>query len=231
MKDLLSIKVTSEKLYRRKILIRVASLIILALLLLTTTVYSFVYIVNKSGNFTIDLDPNLRMGNLLMSPYEDFRETEVFITVKALPYMDNISEKWLPDDIDDNEGESSGSNYIAYTFFIKNNGEETISYNRIINILAIIRNVDEAVRVGIYFNGEKTVYAKVNKETKKPEPNTEPFVSNTKILNDIRTDFEPNEVDKYTIVIWLEGDDPECINDILGGEMKMSMVIQQEMKK
>ena len=28
---------------------------------------------------------------------------------------------------------------------------------------------------------------------------------------------------KYTVVIWLEGDDPECVDDILGGEVKLSM--------
>ena len=31
----------------------------------------------------------------------------------------------------------------------------------------------------------------------------------------------PGEVDKYTVVIWLEGEDPECVNDILGGTIEM----------
>ena len=34
--------------------------------------------------------------------------------------------------------------------------------------------------------------------------------------------------DKVTVVIWLEGDDPECVNAILGGEMKMHMDIYEE---
>jgi hypothetical protein len=37
-----------------------------------------------------------------------------------------------------------------------------------------------------------------------------------------------DQIDKITIVIWLEGDDPECVNAILGGEMKMHMEITEE---
>ena len=38
------------------------------------------------------------------------------------------------------------------------------------------------------------------------------------------------EVDKYTVVIWLEGNDPECINDIIGGELKMQMNLGENTK-
>ena len=43
-----------------------------------------------------------------------------------------------------------------------------------------------------------------------------------------RTDFKPGDVDKITIFIWLEGDDPECVDNILGGEIKMHMEIAEE---
>ena len=34
-------------------------------------------------------------------------------------------------------------------------------------------------------------------------------------------DLKPGDVDKYTIVTWIEGNDPECIDDIMGGFVKM----------
>ena len=40
----------------------------------------------------------------------------------------------------------------------------------------------------------------------------------------------PGDIDKFTIVIWLEGDDPDCIDNILGGEIKMHMEIREEYK-
>ena len=37
--------------------------------------------------------------------------------------------------------------------------------------------------------------------------------------------------DKFTVVIWLEGDDPDCVDSILGGEIKMHMEIREEHKE
>ena len=31
------------------------------------------------------------------------------------------------------------------------------------------------------------------------------------------------EVHKYTVVIWLEGDDPECTDDLIGGHLGLQM--------
>ena len=228
MKDRLVVKMTAKAVYRKKIMMRISLMAVAILLLFVTTVYGIVYIVNKTGNFTISLDPNLKAtSKIVMSPHSDFKSTYITLSANALKYMDNISETWLPDNLIDAEGEHSGDNYIAYTFFIKNEGSETINYNALINIQSVIKRVDEAVRVAIYFNNTKTVYAKVSEKTKLPEPNTIPFLSNTKVMSYIRDKFEVGSVDKYTVVIWLEGDDPECIDDILGGEMKMLMLIQE----
>ena len=35
-------------------------------------------------------------------------------------------------------------------------------------------------------------------------------------------------IDKFTIVIYLEGEDPDCLNNIIGGEIKMRMDIREE---
>jgi hypothetical protein len=42
----------------------------------------------------------------------------------------------------------------------------------------------------------------------------------------VRSDFQVGEVDRYTVVIWLEGEDPECVNEIMGGEAKFSMAFE-----
>ena len=38
-----------------------------------------------------------------------------------------------------------------------------------------------------------------------------------------REKFEPKAKDKYTIVIWLEGNDPDCLDNIIGGTIKLGM--------
>lgn len=40
--------------------------------------------------------------------------------------------------------------------------------------------------------------------------------------------FQVDSEDKYTIVIWVEGDDPDCIDELIGGEIKMNMRLTEE---
>mgnify|MGYP001143410579 CR=1 FL=1 len=91
----------------------------------------------------------------------------------------------------------------------------------------VIRDADEAVRIMVFRNGEKKIYAKRNSNGE-PEPDTIPFYSDQYVYIEPRENFYPNDVDRYTIVVWVEGDDPDCINDIIGGEMKMHLEINEE---
>lgn len=52
---------------------------------------------------------------------------------------------------------------------------------------------------------------------------TVPWEKDSRICSGSRKDIKDNEVDKYTVVIWLEGDDPDCTDDILGGHVELNM--------
>jgi hypothetical protein len=165
--------------------------------------------------------------------YESLNDRSSVIKLSAdkLAFMDNISIKWLPTDINKAEGGNhNGDNYIAYTFYLENKGAENINYWYSVIADDVIKNVDEAVRIMIFVNDDKKVFAKVNSVTKKAEPETEAFKNEKDgtIVMEKREGMEPNKIDKITVVIWLEGDDPECVNSILGGEMKMHMTIVEE---
>ncbi len=223
------IKVKAEKIYRGKLLSRVIKMGLLILLLFFSLLYLVLYVVNSNGYFTIKLDKNLKAErHILLSSDSEFSAETVEIKVKGLEYMDNITESWIPmDEVIKKEGDNSGDNYIAYTYFIKNDGEQKTDYKSKIVIESVIKNVDDAVRIAVFTNGEKKVYAKKAKNGKE-EPNTIAFLSNHLIMEQERNGLEPGQIDRYTILVWLEGKDPECIDDIIGGEMKMSMVITEK---
>ncbi len=223
------IKVKAEKIYRGKLLSRVIKMGLLILLLFFSLLYLVLYVVNSNGYFTIKLDKNLKAErHILLSSDSEFSAETVEIKVKGLEYMDNITESWIPmDEVIKKEGDNSGDNYIAYTYFIKNDGEQKTDYKSKIVVESVIKNVDDAVRVAVFTNGEKKVYAKKAKNGKE-EPNTIVFLSNHLIMEQERNGLEPGQIDRYTILVWLEGKDPECIDDIIGGEMKMSMVITEK---
>ena len=224
-----TVKVTAEKVYRRKLFTRIVKMALLILLLFFSVLYLILYVVNSNGYFTIKLDKNLKSErHILLSSDSEFSAETVEIKVKGLEYMDNITEGWIPfDELISKEGDHSDDNYIAYTFFVKNDGNENVDYKSKIVIESVIKNVDEAVRVALYTNGEKKVYAKKAKDGN-AEPNTISFLSNRLVMQQDRDNIKPGEIDRYTVIVWLEGKDPECIDDIIGGEMKMAMVITEK---
>lgn len=224
-KDMLYVNYTADKVYKREVLTKILIIFLTITLLFLSGVYGALYIANETGNFTIALDKQLKnKKQIYVSNYEDFHEIADVLKAERLKNMTNISEKWLPSDIENYEGAHNGDNYLAYTFFVKNGGESVSEYETRMIVTAVMQNVDEAVRVAIYYNGEKTVYAKPSKSGE-PENGAVSFISNRIVMNNAVEDLQPGQIDKYTVVIWLEGDDPECIDDILGGEMKLEMNI------
>ena len=225
-----TVKVTADKIKKRNKITRNLKLILLGLFLLLIIIYFVLSIVFEGANFTISLDPEFT-NEKGITLYNDIEQKKAVkkLYVESEGFMDNISIDWLPEDLGDNAGGShNGDNYIAYTFYIENQGEETLNYWYEISIVDVIKNVDEAIRIIVYHNNERTVYAKVNGDTKEAEKNTEKFYSEKIAVLESRSDFKPNDIDKFTVVFFLEGDDPDCIDTLIGGEIKMRMDIYEE---
>lgn len=56
------------------------------------------------------------------------------------------------------------------------------------------------------------------------------FASSAVVESGIITSFKPNDVHKFTVVIWLEGDDPQCTNDLIGGHLGMDFYMEMPTK-
>ena len=224
------VKVTAKGLQRRKKRDKVAKITLVVIIVVLTFAYFILGIIYNGGRFTITLDPQFSTESGIVLYDNLQRKNKVNrLYAKNIDFMDNISIMWLPDNIDNaGDGPHNGDNYIAYTFYLENTGPETIHYWLECYIDDVIRNVDEAVRVMLFLNGEKVVYAKKNSLTNQPEKDTEPFYSDDLAILRQRTDFKHGDVDKYTIVIWLEGDDPDCVDALIGGEIKMHLDITEE---
>lgn len=52
---------------------------------------------------------------------------------------------------------------------------------------------------------------------------TYPWKSKKQVCFGTREKIKNNEVDKYTVVIWLEGDDGDCTDELLGGHVEFNM--------
>lgn len=230
MKRDYSIGVEASKIYKQKLLVKITNITFSLLLLIFSLIFFLVYIVNSNGNFVVKLDQAAYNNkNIFLSEDGSYENMKIELKAKALDSMDNISINWIKKDVNkEATGSHNGDNYMAYTFYVVNGGTQTVNYWYQIDILDVIKRADEAIRVMVFRNDEKLIYAKKNSKTNAPEPNTLEFHSDSiALLNQVK-DFKPEQKDKYTIVIWLEGDDPECVDDIIGGAVKLQMNISEE---
>lgn len=225
-----TVKVTAKSLEKRKKRLKYTRRIVIALFILLLLIFFVLMVVYKGGSFTVTLDPNFSLDSgLVMYESIDTKDIKNRLYAKDIEFMDNISVNWLPSNINnESDGAHNGENYIAYTFYLENQGTEIINYWYQVNILDVIKNVDEAIRVMIYRNDERIIYAKKNSLTGLEEVGTVPFYNDDMAVLEQRKSFRPGDVDKFTIVIYLEGDDPDCVDAIIGGEIKMNMEITEE---
>ncbi len=219
-----TVKRTGKQVMRLQMMLRITAVIVAAVFLFVLLLYLFSLFSTQAGRFTVRTTDGRR--GLILSETADFEFWSAILEADPVESMDNITYEWMPTDLTETDGSHNGDNYLCYTFYVKNTGQEDIDYQATIDIEWMKLAVDEAVRVQLYRNEESTVYAKMGKDGKPevdPMFETTPFTDAVTITDYIREDFVVDEVDKYTVVVWLEGNDPECIDDILGGELKMSM--------
>jgi len=50
-----------------------------------------------------------------------------------------------------------------------------------------------------------------------------PFLDTATVATGIQREVAPGEVHKYTIVVWLEGDDPDCTDELIGSHLGLGM--------
>lgn len=134
------------------------------------------------------------------------------------------------------KGEVTSLNYLKYTFFITNTGNTSATYDFSLNFLDNEdgSNVDnqaikDIMRVKLYSNTDSdshnaTIYANKGKNVKvvDGQETFNEYVSDTNkqlctnfadedtVLKFKYENFKPDEQIRYTVLIWLEGSDPEC---------------------
>ena len=205
----------------------------------------------QSGEFVIRVD-HAGEKRLVLCDTPDFYEEYLTLTGTAIIEADNISIFDISSHVAEIDGDHNGQDYVAYTFYVKNVGYDPITYNYSLNIRRATKGIENASWVLFYQNGEQEILAMESKDggaesqssdwqfpfeeaVKDPDQytyneqtgiytlTTHPFETDKIVTSGVREEIQPQEIDKYTVVIWLEGEDPECINDILGGSIEMIM--------
>lgn len=186
--------------------------------------YIAVSLYSKFGSLTISINKfESTQYSLTLSETRDFKELSATIAAKEVPDITNISGADLPADLDSIDGQHNGKNYFAYTFYLLNNGENTLSYEYQMLLSNVTNDVDKAIRIRLYVDGTPTTYARTRSDGTGPEPDTTEFRTTSVVMNDFKADFKPGNFTKFTVVIWIEGEDPDCTDELIGGDLKCEM--------
>lgn len=201
---------------------------LLALLLALVVLFIAAFSQEKMGNFTINLNrlEMFRKGIAIDSD-PNFSAPTARLIAETVEDATNISIEDIPLDVDDIDGSHNGENYMAFTYYVRNAGKEDVSYLATITLDSCSKGAEEAVRVAVWRNGKRVVYA-MPSATGEPEEDCTNFESPSLVCSFREDDFLVGYVDKYTIVIWMEGDDPECVDKIVGGSVQFTMRIDAD---
>lgn len=225
IRDVLELRRTAKETKRYVVLMRVLALLVIILVAIIAVTYAISYFYDKFGSFTVKINKYdmVRQG-LALSETPDYDIANARLDADIVEDMTNISGEDLPENIDMINGSHNGESYIAYTFYLINAGDSTLTYTGEMTIENVTKDVDEAIRIAVYENGERTIYGKTKSDgTGKESDCDSEFTSSTVVMTTGHEKFEPKAKDKYTIVIWLEGNDPDCLDNIIGGTLKLSM--------
>jgi hypothetical protein len=179
-------------------------LFLLAAALLVAIIFIMAFFQERAGNFTINLDRlELYRKGISISADGNFTVPTARLTARVVEDATNITITDLPANLDDIDGDHNGLNYMAYTYYVRNAGKEDVSYIARLQIDSASKGAEYAARVAVWHNGERTLYAEPALDGT-PEEGCVNFESRYVVFTQTEEDFLVGNVNKYTIVIWLE---------------------------
>jgi len=229
-------KLNNERRMRKLVAITLASISSAFLL-----VFGIAALREFTGSFTINLNYNDSQGGF--SLYDNLLFNDATTRLSAEPLKNHMTNITLTDldleAIDSLDGSNHGaanlseSAYFAYTFYIKNTSPEPGRYETRINLADAAKGADEAARIIIIEDtltygtpdNERvsTVYGKEKNGGGLDVFCDKSFLANRGCIIYFEKELLPGQSHKYTIIMYLEGEDPECTDDIKGGMLKLDM--------
>lgn len=161
-------------------------------------------------------------------------EQNTYSNLPTFEQLDNSETNYLFGANYDLSGEFSSLMFFKYTFYLKNEMASSLKYKWLLkceeygkdsSLLSVIRIMvfdnsnEEEHQYSVYANASRTSHLGEDGQTNNDELISTPehgyarqFESNDTLISNVVENFDSGEVKKYTVVIWIEGEDPECVN-------------------
>lgn len=220
-------------------------------------------VMEMRGHFTINLSDGMFKEGFSLSETIGFENPTMRLFAEPAVDVPAFSISDIKEDADLIDGQHNEDQYFAYTFYVRNEGDNTVDYTWELCLNAESKDLSSALWVMVFEDGQMKFYAEARADgTPEALPGVEDntrgyleapmsdfavrpdqqyqliegtednpryrvipynFQSEDVITSDTRLKVKPMEVHKYTVVIWLEGDDPDCTNALIGGHAGVDM--------
>ena len=219
-----ALRVTAKEIRNFKVRRKIFLSLLAAVVTLTSLLYIASALHRNMGRLSVGIakDDMARYG-MTLSETRDMKHCTSRLNAEINERITNISRNDLPDNLSMIDGQHNGEDYIAYTFYLEHRGDTVMDVDYEVTIGNVSLGLDEAMRVRLYIEDEYVEYAKTRNDGTGPEPYTTEFYSVGVVTMGTLTDYNPGDKTKFTIVIWLEGDDPECVDRVIDGMAKVEM--------
>ncbi len=227
----LSTVTAAKKLTKRNRIFTIGILIsgILSAVLGVVTFYG-----QQAGNFVMNVDYEAYNRGIVIADNRTMADAGPQLISGSVEDAKDVTYRWL--DIQ-SAVETDGNfydpdlTYMAYTFYLQNAGTEVTDVIYSMRITDVYKNLDEAIRVILIDDGIETIYQKQDEADEfgvlptypVSMPDAEMFLDDDTVFRNVVESFGPNEIRKFTVIVWLEGEDPDTNDDILGGLIKFRM--------
>jgi len=210
----------------------------LSLLFSVSGVLSLIFVLitfygQQAGNFVMSVDYDSYKRGIVLSNTETLNNPQPRLMTNPVYGARDMTYSWLKlEEVTQTEGNYTDPDYdyVAYTFYLTNNGFETVDIVYHIRIIDTYKAMDSAIRVLVIEDGVETIYQKPDTPQGSvpisytlPLQMTEKFLSDTIIMRKRIMNFQPQTVIKFSVVVWIEGLDPDTTDDIIGGMIKLQM--------
>lgn len=208
--------------------------------------FFYAFLANMVGFFRVTLSNELLTQGFLLSYDKAFSDPAPYLDTGRMQEVNAINIQDIQEQIAGLDGPLALDNLTACSFYVKNNSNATQSFKWSLNRNRSTRGVDRACWIAFFEEDEAGIYSMANTQDptlperqegllltpfraslKNPQYTLEeddswslealPFEDERIICRGSDASFAPGEVKRFTVIIWVEGTDPDAVESMLGG--------------
>ena len=214
------------------------SILLVIFLIMSGIIALITFYGQNVGCFSIRMSEEALRQNIYVSTDPTFETYSPRLIVDSVSEANNTTYKIINTKYVKNHNGmyvSQSKGYVGYTFYLKNMGNEAVNISSSLEIAESTKDAHKAVWLW-YFFGEDDIDGTIYQAKDELPPaesgwpgyeqdyrERKEFESDTTVFKKNEMNLLPGSVQKVSVIIWFEGEDPDCTDKVVGGQLKFNL--------